>query len=56
MRTYPESLGVGAVIPDGMEGPYRIVRVRQPAADGGLGHAWADPVTRTGGSDEPASD
>jgi hypothetical protein len=47
MRNYPEPLMLGDVIRDGVNGSYRIVRVRSSAAEGGLGHDWAEP--RPGG-------
>lgn len=44
MRSYSEPLTVGDLIRDGANGSYLIVRVRPPAAEGGLGHAWAEPA------------
>jgi hypothetical protein len=34
----------GDEIRDGVNGAYLVARVKPPAAEGGLGHAWADVV------------
>jgi hypothetical protein len=42
MRDYDRALHEGDEIRDGVNGVYLVARVKPPAAEGGLGHAWAD--------------
>ena len=50
MRHYDQELVVGQEIRDGVNGVYVVERVKPPAAEGGLGHAWA---TGQHGQQEP---
>ncbi len=41
MRHYDRELVEGQEISDGVNGVYVVERVKPPAAEGGLSHAWA---------------